>query len=351
MGVIARLTRAPCLPVLLVLLVAVTLEPVTAQYRHMLFGPLRMPRQPAPCRCVPAHLCPALLVTASGAASCAGPGMVCCLTRAAASPSHTVPRGPAPAGPVGRSCGRPGRPDSGPAWTVAVTRRDPDGLLYSSAGALLSPTLVITVAQHVIQAPVDQLVVVANMEDLLGDSEQEVFRRVSAVIPHSRYYPGDQQHNLALLRLETPLEPGGTLAPSPSPVCLPLPPAPPADTEGSCWASGWGKDVASHDSTAAPLLDVRVRFASRSECLGSLADRGQQIDLSADLCMKPRSSEDDLCWLDPGSPVVCPTADGSATLVGLVSWARRCAGRRRAPMVVAAAIAPHLEWIMNVLEA
>ena len=344
--IIAPSRSWPAVPVLHLLLLALTLTasapaPVAGQFGPLLFGP---PPASSPCRCVPASLCPAHLVR-TAATFCAGQGLVCCLAAAAS-------RGPLSAPELsggGRSCGRPGQPDSGPVWTVAVTRRDPDGLLYRSAGALLSGTHVITAAHSVIAVPASQLVVVASMHDLLEDLGQEIFRRVAAVLVHPGYHPGDQKHNLAILRLETALEPSGGSAVAP--VCLSLPAAPPVDPEGACWASGWGRDVASHDATAAPLTDVRVGFVSSGECLDSLADHGQTIDLAADLCLRPRRAEDSMCQLDAGSPVVCRAADGSATLVGVVSWARRCAGRRRMPMVVAAAIAPHLDWIAAVLEA
>ncbi|XP_037080736.1 transmembrane protease serine 5-like [Pollicipes pollicipes] len=163
---------------------------------------------------------------------------------------------------------------------------------------------------------------------------------------HPSYFSGDQRHDLAVLRLATPVA-GYHLAVRP--VCLP-PPALATENGDVCWASGWGRDVVQYDSTTAPLADVVVHFTSTGVCQLTLASKEPLTYLWSGLCLQAVDVDGDLCKLDPGSPVVCASGGRGATLAGVVSWAHRCAGRHHAPLIVATAIASHLDWIGAALQ-
>uniref|UniRef100_A0A452TAI2 Transmembrane protease serine 5 n=1 Tax=Ursus maritimus TaxID=29073 RepID=A0A452TAI2_URSMA len=158
---------------------------------------------------------------------------------------------------------------------------------------------------------------------------------VERIIPHPLYSTQNHDYDIALLRLQTPLNFSDTVGP----VCLP---AEKQDfPRGSqCWVSGWGHTNPSHTHSSDTLQDTVVPLLSTQLCNSSCVYSGALTPRM--LCAGYVDGRADACQGDSGGPLVCLDG-GTWHLVGVVSWGRGCAEPNHPGVYTK--VAELLDWI------
>ncbi|XP_044522262.1 transmembrane protease serine 5 [Gracilinanus agilis] len=217
-------------------------------------------------------------------------------------------------------------------WQVSLFH----GPQYSCGGSVLAPRWVVTAAHCM-----SSLSQMSSWKVFVGIvSHQDIVPHkgvmVEKVILHPHFRTGRQRqdYDIALLKLQTPLNFSHTVGA----VCLPeiqqdFP-------QGSkCWVSGWGSTGA-QALAADTLQNVLVPLISPQLCNSSCMYKG--IITPQMLCAGYLDGHADACQGDSGGPLVC-LDQGMWRLVGIVSWGWDC-GKHRKPGVYTK-VASHLDWI------
>ncbi|XP_055963656.1 transmembrane protease serine 5 [Sorex fumeus] len=158
---------------------------------------------------------------------------------------------------------------------------------------------------------------------------------VEKIIPHPLYSARNHDYDIALLRLQTPLN----FSDSVGAVCLPAEDRHfPAGSQ--CWVSGWGHTDPSHTHSSDTLQDAPVPLLSTRLCNSSCVYGGALT--ARMLCAGYLDGRADACQGDSGGPLVCPDG-GTWRLVGVVSWGRGCAEPNRPGIY--AKVTEFLDWI------
>jgi len=166
-----------------------------------------------------------------------------------------------------------------------------------------------------------------------SDGEQRL--QVCSVTDHPQYNPSTFDYDYSILTLcdEVPFKT------EVQPVCLPPDSSFAADNRDAV-VSGWGT-LSSGGSQPDLLQDVTVQTMTNSQCSASnTAYSASQITNQMICASNPGK---DSCQGDSGGPLVEADAQGSYTLVGVVSWGYGCA-QANAPGVYAR-VTSVLPWI------
>ncbi|KAG8193498.1 hypothetical protein JTE90_003713 [Oedothorax gibbosus] len=145
---------------------------------------------------------------------------------------------------------------------------------------------------------------------------------VVAAAVHPDFYPGNLHNDLALLKLERPLD----LAAHPhiAPACLP--------EQGEkfdnrrCWVTGWGKNAFGEQGEYQSVLkEVDVPVLSHGDCQRRMRNTrlGRSYALHPGFVCAGGEPGKDACTGDGGSPLVCEGGAGWK-VAGLVSWGIGC---------------------------
>ena len=126
-------------------------------------------------------------------------------------------------------------------WQVAILKKDPQESVYVCGGTLIDNLHIITAAHCVKTYTHYDLRVRLGEWDVNHDVEfyPYIERDVSLLQIHPEFYAGTLQNDIAILRMDKPVD----LINNPhiSAACLP---DPHTDFVGSrCWTTGWGKDA------------------------------------------------------------------------------------------------------------
>ncbi|XP_038610497.1 transmembrane protease serine 5 [Tachyglossus aculeatus] len=158
---------------------------------------------------------------------------------------------------------------------------------------------------------------------------------VEEITLHPQYSPRSHDYDIALLRLQTPLNFSNAVGA----VCLPkyqqnIP------WGTGCWVSGWGHTATNTMPPAPMLQDTLVPLISTSLCNSSRVYAGEIT--ARMLCAGYLDGKADACQGDSGGPLVCPDEE-VWRLVGIVSWGRGCAEPNHPG--VYAKVTEFLDWI------
>ncbi|KAF5304055.1 hypothetical protein FQA39_LY01840 [Lamprigera yunnana] len=233
-------------------------------------------------------------------------------------------------------------------WQVAILKKDPKESVYVCGGTLIDSLHIITAAHCVRSHSPHDLRVRLGEWDVNHDVEfyPYVERDISSLDVHPEFYAGTLYNDLALLRMEQPVD--FSKYPHISSACLPRPQE---DFSGHrCWTTGWGKDAFGEFGKYQNILkEVDVPIIS----FGSCQQRLQQTRLGYEFKLHPgficAGGEEgkDACKGDGGGPMVCERG-GTWKVVGVVSWGIGC-GQPGIPGVYVN-VAHYLDWIRQLTQ-
>ncbi|GAB6025562.1 AAEL001675-PA [Chamberlinius hualienensis] len=232
-------------------------------------------------------------------------------------------------------------------WHVAILKNDESGRLYICAGALINDQFVITAAHNIKgYNPRDMRIRLGDW-DVSAEAETFPFveRIVTEVYIHPYFYPGNLQNDVAILRLDRPVDLISNT--HITPVCLP--PRFEHFTGQRCVVTGWGKDAWGLQGTYSHILKkVDLPVLSNFDCQEKLrfTRLGSNFQLHPGFVCAGGEPGKDSCKGDGGGPLVCEF-DGHYVIAGIVSWGIGC-GLPNVPGVYVR-VSEYLDWINSVI--
>ncbi|XP_055535658.1 serine protease filzig-like isoform X4 [Wyeomyia smithii] len=231
-------------------------------------------------------------------------------------------------------------------WQVAILKKDPKESVYVCGGTLIDNQYIITAAHCVKTYNGFDLRVRLGEWDVNHDVEfyPYIERDVISVQVHPEYYAGTLDNDLAILKMDSPVDFSNT--PHISPACLP---DKYTDFSGQrCWTTGWGKDAfGDYGKYQNILKEVDVPIVNDQQCQAQLRQTrlGYQYKLHPGFVCAGGEEGKDACKGDGGGPLVCER-NGSWQVVGVVSWGIGC-GKANVPGVYVK-VAYYLDWLQQV---
>lgn len=194
--------------------------------------------------------------------------------------------------------------------------------VVSCGGWLYSDGVVVTAA-HCLPAfgPVGMSVYTGRY-DLLAPFNASQQYPVVAALPHPMYDPATHAFDVALLKLNRPVETSFE-ATAQEPDC--------AEARSAFWevepgaeltVLGWGVDDARSSHVSRYLLKGTVTYMPRDECAAAYA-AGSGAVVGASMICAAASGTQDACTGDGGGPLLMATPSGDVVL-GIVSWGEGC---------------------------
>lgn len=232
-------------------------------------------------------------------------------------------------------------------WHVAILKNDESGRLYICAGALISDQYVVTAAHNIKGYNPREMRIRLGDWDVSSDAETFPFieRLVTEVYVHPYFYAGNLQNDIAILRLDHPVDLAfnGHIAPA----CLP----PRYETFAGqrCVVTGWGKDAWGLQGSYSHILKkVDLPVLTNYDCQEKLryTRLGPNFLLSPGFLCAGGEPGKDACKGDGGGPLVCEF-DGRYVLAGIVSWGIGC-GLPNVPGVYVRT-SEYLDWINDIV--
>ncbi|KAM8786311.1 plasma kallikrein-like [Rhynchonycteris naso] len=166
-------------------------------------------------------------------------------------------------------------------------------------------------------------------------TKETPFSQVKEIIIHQKYNISENTHDIALLRLETPLN----YTEFQKPICLPSK----DDTNTiytNCWITGWGF-TKERGEIQNILQKANIPLVPNEECQRKYRDYEITKQM---ICAGLKEGGKDACKGDSGGPLVCKH-NGMWHLVGITSWGEGC-GRREQPGVYTK-VAEYVDWILE----
>ncbi|XP_073843388.1 uncharacterized protein isoform X2 [Musca autumnalis] len=233
-------------------------------------------------------------------------------------------------------------------WHVAILKKDPKESIYACGATLIDAQHVITAA-HCIKAQ-NGFDLRARLGEWDVNHDVEFFpyieRDVVSVHIHPEYYAGTLDNDLAVLKLDSPVD--FSKNPHISPACLP---DKFSDFTGArCWTTGWGKDAfGEHGKYQNILKEVDVPILSHHQCESQLRQTrlGYSYKLNPGFLCAGGEEGKDACKGDGGGPLVCER-QGVWQVAGVVSWGIGC-GQANVPGVYVK-VSHYLDWIRQITQ-
>ncbi|KAF4026120.1 hypothetical protein G4228_018325 [Cervus hanglu yarkandensis] len=173
---------------------------------------------------------------------------------------------------------------------------------------------------------------ILNLSEITTETS---FSQVKEIIVHPNYKVSEGSHDIAIIKLEAPLN----FTDLQKAICLPSK----DDTKPvytDCWITGWGftEEKGKIQNT---LQKANIPLISNEECQKSYRDYKITKQM---ICAGYKEGGKDACKGDSGGPLVCQHEE-TWHLVGITSWGEGCA-RREQPGVYTK-VAEYMDWILE----
>ncbi|XP_068156608.1 serine proteinase stubble [Drosophila tropicalis] len=208
-------------------------------------------------------------------------------------------------------------------WQVSVRRTSFFGFssTHRCGGALINENWIATAGHCVDDLLITQIRIRVGEYDFSHVQEQLPYieRGVAKKVVHPKYNFFTYEYDLALVKLEQPLE----FAPHVSPICLP-------ETESlligmNATVTGWGR-LSEGGTLPSVLQEVSVPIVSNDNCKSMFLRAGRQEFIpDIFLCAGYETGGQDSCQGDSGGPLQAKSQDGRFFLAGIISWGIGCA--------------------------
>lgn len=225
-------------------------------------------------------------------------------------------------------------------WQTELRRQ------HFCAAAIVNQDWILTAA-HCIQAlPVDSvIVVVAGKTDLREeDSEAHQLRYVSDYVIHENFTGGISSDDLALLKVEQPLEFNDAVQAIDMPRTKDIP-------VGTAKTFGWGSTSMDIIPEFPQVLHAAsMELIDYQKCEEALGGAGATPLITSNLCTGPLEGGVSTCNGDSGGPLVKTNAEGHSTLIGIVSWGFYPCGGPNTPSIYVS-VSSYTKWIEEKTQA
>ncbi|KYN33194.1 Serine protease snake [Trachymyrmex septentrionalis] len=219
---------------------------------------------------------------------------------------------------------------------------------WQCGGSIISENFILTAA-HCMESPDKGPAskVRVGLIDLMTPDDVMQERNVAERIKHPDYKFSVRYHDIALLKLEQPLE----LNPQVRPACLEIESQLPGK---SAIASGFGKTSYESSVGSNELMKVQLNYISEDECKKTYAEdlgtrRLPDGLISSLLCAGIMEGGKDTCQGDSGGPLQRILAEPYCmySIVGVTSFGKFCAFKL-SPAIYTR-VSSYLDWIENIV--
>lgn len=230
-------------------------------------------------------------------------------------------------------------------WLINIFKKKQNDWKYLCVGTLIHPRVVLTVHHYLISSKADDLRVIANSEIQMRQvGENEAFERgVEEIVKNPKYYSGGLYNDVAIIILKENYD-ILHIQYAINTICLKI--DLPFENQ-NCIVLGWEK---SPESKRLMLKKIELPVVGRSKCEELLRKTRVGADFTlheSHICAGGELGKD-VCTGNGGSPLMCPTDNGSMLFqVGMVSWGVDC-GKENVPGIYAN-IKHSYDWIVQEL--
>ncbi|XP_030020474.2 serine proteinase stubble isoform X2 [Manduca sexta] len=232
-------------------------------------------------------------------------------------------------------------------WQVSVRRTSFFGFssTHRCGGAIINEGWIATAGHCVDDLLTSQIRIRVGEYDFSSVSEEYPFveRGVARKAVHPKYNFYTYEYDLALVKLETPLQ----FAPHISPICLPA-----SDdllVGENATVTGWGR-LSEGGVLPSVLQEVQVPIVSNERCKSMFLRAGRQEFIpDIFLCAGHERGGHDSCQGDSGGPLQVKGKDQRYFLAGIISWGIGC-GEANLPGVCTR-ISKFVPWILQTVNS
>ncbi|KAM4703010.1 acrosin-like [Rhinophrynus dorsalis] len=222
-------------------------------------------------------------------------------------------------------------------WTVSLQKRSWLNYYHTCGGTLLNKQWVLS-AGHCFK-PNEKWKAVIGINQFTKQKMYTQIRKVAEIYVHESYSENNTQYDIALLKLNKPIEYDYVAWPA----CLPLNTTP-VESMTDCFIAGWGHKKEGRRVVSDILQEARVEQIFTPLCNSTYWYNGK-IHIS-NLCAGYEQGEVDSCQGDSGGPLMCRRkGEKYYYVIGVTSWGQGCARKRRPGVYIS--IRYFFNWIID----